>query len=97
MIPGRNKPFKRKHFAEEGGLSCMVVGCIRRARHQWAYPCAVTTLSDDPAKPVWMVVCDECDVALNETLLRAVGVPEHVLRDLMNAYRQIQADASFDS
>lgn len=95
MIPGSPVLHRRKEFRK--GLVCGVVGCSRRARHQWAYPCAVTTMAKDPALPRWLPVCDECDLELNRALLAAVGVPKHVLVPMIDAYRQIQADGAFDA
>lgn len=92
MIPGRSKPYKRKHFRE--GLTCGVVGCTRLARHQWAYPCAINTLIE-PDKPAWVAVCDECDLEMNRVLLRIVGIPDHVLVDVINRYKQIQGDGAY--
>lgn len=94
MIPGSPKSHTKTEFRK--GLNCGVLGCTRKARHEWAYPCAVTTLADDPAVPRWLPVCDECDVELNRKLLEVVGVPQHILEDLLSAYRQIQADGAFD-
>ncbi len=94
MIPGKSEPHVRTDF--QAGLDCGVAGCTRRARHEWAYPCAVTTMADDPAAPRWLPVCDECDLELNRVLLSVVGVPAHVLGPLLAAYRQIQADGAFD-
>lgn len=94
MIPGSTEPHERKAFRR--GLGCGVVGCARRAKHEWAYPCAITTMAAEPAAPRWLPVCDECDIALNRRLLEVVGVPEHVLAQLIDAYRLIQADGAFD-
>jgi len=94
VIPGRRKLYTLRHFRR--GLRCGIVGCTRRARHQWAYPCAVRTMAADPRPPRWLAVCDECDLLLNRVLLAAMGVPPHVLDELIGAYRLIQADGAFD-
>lgn len=93
MIPGAMSQYKARDFAN---LTCGVVGCTRRARHQWAYPCAINTMFTDPSVSAWIPLCDECDLKMNDALLAVVGVPDHVRSDLMTAYRHIQADAAFD-
>lgn len=92
MIPGRRR-YRRRDFRR--GITCGVVGCTRRARHQWAYPCAVTTMASDPLPPAWLAVCDDCDIELNRALLRVVGVPDHALATLLVAYRLVQADRAY--
>lgn len=94
MLPGRSGEYKAKDFRQ--GLVCGIVGCVRKARHQWAYPCAINTMTDAPAKPAWFPTCDECDVQLNEALLEVVGVPAHVRLDIIEAYKLIQADAAYE-
>lgn len=94
MIPGSRKPLRRKAFRK--GLRCGVVGCTRRARHQWAYPCAITTMAVKPAAPRWVPVCDDCDIELNRALLAVVGVPKHVIVETIDAYRLIQGDGAYD-
>lgn len=92
MIPGGPR-LKRRDFRT--GLVCGVVGCVRRARHQWAYPCAVNTMSETPSEPSWLPVCDECDMMLNRRLLEVVGVPPHILEEMLGAYAQIQGDGAY--
>lgn len=95
MLPGRRKPFKRKHFLR--GLRCGIIGCPFRASHQWAYPCAITTDAENPKPPRWLPVCHSCDLRLNKVLLETVGIPHGVLDDLLTRYQAIQADAAFDA
>lgn len=93
MIPGKPKPYKRKEF--RAGLTCGVVGCTRLARHQWAYPCAINTMLGANDEGTWIALCDECDLEMNRRLLEVVGIPHHVLDDVMARYRMVQGDAAY--
>jgi len=78
-----------------GKVRCGRPGCLRRASHEWAYPCAINTLFDDQ-EPLWIPLCDRCDSLMNVTLLRVVGVPEDILTTIMSQYEVIQGDLGFD-
>jgi len=91
MLAGTKRTRSIREF--RGSITCEVVGCSRRARHQWAYPCAVTTFEGTDAR--WIAVCDECDLELNRVLLEAVGVPFRIVEELLEAYGQVQGDIAF--
>lgn len=93
MIPGRHKALKPEDFRE--GLTCEVVGCVRIARHQWAYPCAINTLIKPNGKGTWVILCDECDLVMNDVLLRTLGIPPHVMEDVMHRYKMVQGDSAY--
>lgn len=94
MIPGSHTRYKRKDF-KSGELTCARPGCIRRARHQWSAPCAINTIFQNNDQTVWVPLCDECDILMNEVMLRAFGYPEDIVHDLIAKYRMIQGDGAW--
>lgn len=74
IMHGRKKPYTQKGI---GRVPC--TRCGRPARYQWQV-CADGRL--------FRPICEECDIALNEAVLRFMGFSEDWVQSRIEAYKR---------